>query len=72
MKIPIKDYMKKTKDTFGTRSTKAGSYSFFMTIIVLAILVLVNVGLSFFPDSYVQEDLLQISCILFQASLRYF
>lgn len=57
MKIPIKDYMKKTKDTFGTRSTKAGSYSFFMTIIVLAILVLVNVGLSFFPDSYVQEDL---------------
>lgn len=57
MKIPIKDYMKKTKDTFGTRSTKAGSYSFFLTIIVLAILVLVNVGLSFFPDSYVQEDL---------------
>ena len=57
MKIPIKDYIKNTREQFGTRSSKMGSYSFFLTVVVLAILVTVNITLSFLPDSYVQEDL---------------
>ena len=57
MKIPIKDYIKDTREQFGTRSSKMGSYSFFLTVVVLAILVTVNIALSFLPDSYVQEDL---------------
>lgn len=57
MKIPIKDYLKNTREQFGTRSSKMGSYSFLLTIVVLAILVTVNIALSFLPDSYVQEDL---------------
>lgn len=57
MKIPIKDYLKTTREQFGTRSSKMGSYSFLLTIVVLAILVTVNIALSFLPDSYVQEDL---------------
>ena len=57
MKIPIKNYLQKTREQFGTRSSKMGSYSFFLTVVVLAILVTVNVALSFLPDSYVQEDL---------------
>ena len=57
MKIPIKDYIKNTREQFGSRSSKMGSYSFFLTVVVLAILVTVNIALSFLPDSYVQEDL---------------
>lgn len=57
MKIPIKDYLKNTREQFSTRSSKMGSYSFLLTIVVLAILVTVNIALSFLPDSYVQEDL---------------
>ena len=57
MKIPVKRYMRDMKEEFGTRSSKAGSYSFFLTAIVLAIIVTVNLALSFLPDSYVQEDL---------------
>ncbi len=57
MKIPVKRYMRDMKEEFGTRSSKAGSYSFFLTEIVLAIIVTVNLALSFLPDSYVQEDL---------------
>ena len=57
MKIPIKQYMKDVKEQFGTRSSKVGSYSFFLTVILLAIIVTVNFALSFLPDSYVQEDL---------------
>ena len=57
MKIPIKDYIKNTREQFGTRSSKMGSYSFFLTVVVLAILVTVNIALSFLPDSYVQGDL---------------
>ncbi len=57
MKIPIKDYIKNTREQFGTRSSKMGSYSFFLTVVVLAILATVNIALSFLPDSYVQEDL---------------
>lgn len=57
MKIPIKDYIKNTREQFGTRSSKMGSYSFFLTVVVLAILVTVNIALSFLPDSYLQEDL---------------
>ena len=53
----IKEYLKKLREQFGTRSSKAGSYSFFLTAIVLAIIVTVNFALSFLPDSYVQEDL---------------
>lgn len=57
MKLPIKNYLIKIKDQFGTRSSKVGSYSFLMTVIVLAIVVTVNFALSFFPDSWVQEDM---------------
>ncbi len=57
MKIPVKRYVRDIKKEFGTRSSKAGSYSFFLTVIVLAIIVTVNFALSFLPDSYVQEDL---------------
>lgn len=53
----IKEYLKKIREQFGTRSSKAGSYSFFLTVIVLAIIITVNFALSFLPDSYVQEDL---------------
>lgn len=57
MKNPIKKFLMNLKETFGTRSSKVGSYSFFVTVIVLAILITVNFALSFFPDSYVQKDL---------------
>ena len=57
MKVSIKDSLQKLKEQFATRSTRAGSYSFFVTVIVLAILVTVNFALSFFPDSYTQKDL---------------
>ena len=57
MKIPGRKYIKEIQRQFGTRSSKAGSYSFFLTVIVLAILITVNFALSFFPDSYTQEDL---------------
>ncbi len=57
MKILIKDYIKNTREQFGTRSSKMGSYSFFLTVVVLAILVTVNIALSFLPDSYAQADL---------------
>lgn len=53
----IKEYLKKIREQFSTRSSKAGSYSFFLTAIVLAIIITVNFALSFLPDSYVQEDL---------------
>lgn len=53
----IKEYLKKTKEQFDTRSSRVGSYSFFLTVIVLAILITINFALSFLPDSYVQEDL---------------
>ena len=53
MKIPIKDYIKNTREQFGTRSSKMGSYSFFLTVVVLAILVTVNIALSFLPDSFI-------------------
>lgn len=54
---PIKEYLKNTKEQFSTRSTRVGSYSFVLTVIVLAILITINFALSFLPDSYVQEDL---------------
>ena len=57
MKKQIKTYMSQMKSQFGTRSSKMGSYSFFVTAIVLAILITVNVALSFLPDSYTQADL---------------
>lgn len=57
MKNPIKNALINVKEQFSTRSSKVGSYSFFLTIVVLAILVTVNVALGFFPDSYVQKDL---------------
>lgn len=57
MKNAIKNQLIKIKEQFGTRSSKVGSYSFFLTVIVLAILVTVNFALSFLPDSYSQADL---------------
>lgn len=57
MKNAIKNHLIKIKEQFGTRSSKVGSYSFFLTVIVLAILVTVNFALSFLPDSYTQADL---------------
>lgn len=57
MKNSIRDYLIKIKEQFGTRSSKMGSYSFFLTVIVLAILITVNFALSFLPDSYAQADL---------------
>lgn len=57
MKDKMKNYLITIKDEFGTRSSKMGSYSFVMTAVVLAILITVNVALSFLPDSYTQADL---------------
>lgn len=57
MKETLRNYVNKIKEPFGTRSSKAGSYSFFLTAVVLAILIVVNFALSFFPDSYTQADL---------------
>ncbi len=57
MKNSIRDHLIKIRDQFGTKSSKAGSYSFFLTAIVLAILITVNFALSFLPDSYAQADL---------------
>ncbi len=57
MKNKIKTSLRKIKEQFGTRSSKVGSYSFLLTVLVLAILITVNVALNFFPDRYVQKDL---------------
>lgn len=57
MKNKIKTSLGKIKEQFGTRSSKVGSYSFLLTVLVLAILITVNVALNFFPDRYVQKDL---------------
>lgn len=57
MKNPLKESIQNIKKEFGTRSSKVGTYSFFVTVIVLAILVTVNFALGFFPDRYVQKDL---------------
>lgn len=57
MKNYIRNHLTNMKEQFGTRSSKAGSYSFFLTAIVLAILITVNFALSFLPDSYAQADL---------------
>lgn len=51
MKNAIRNHWTRIREQFGTRSSKAGSYSFILTAIVLAILILVNFALSFFPDS---------------------
>ena len=57
MKEALKNRLIKVKEQFGTRSSKVGSYSFFLTAVVLAILITVNFTLSFLPDSYAQADL---------------
>lgn len=57
MKNKIKTSLRKIKEQFGTRSSKVGSYSFLLTVLVLAILITVNVALNFFPDRYVQKYL---------------
>lgn len=57
MKETLKNRLIKVKEQFGTRSSKVGSYSFFLTAVVLAILITVNFALSFLPDSYAQADL---------------
>ena len=57
MKETFKNRLIKVKEQFGTRSSKVGSYSFFLTAVVLAILITVNFALSFLPDSYAQADL---------------
>ena len=57
MKESCKNRLTKVREQFGTRSSKVGSYSFFLTVIVLAILITVNFALSFLPDSYAQADL---------------
>lgn len=57
MREKIRRCLAEVGGQFGTRSSKAGSYSFFLTVILLAILVTVNVALSFLPDSYVQKDM---------------
>lgn len=57
MKNTIRNDLIKVREMFGTRTSKAGSYSFFLAVIVLAILITVNFALSFLPDSYVQKDL---------------
>lgn len=48
---------KRTKQVTDNRKSLAGSYSVFMTVIVLAIIITVNFALSLLPDSYTQEDL---------------
>lgn len=57
MRDIIKTELSRTKQQFATRTSKAGSYSFLLTVIVLIILISVNAALSFLPDSYVQADL---------------
>lgn len=57
MRDRLKKMLQDVKEQFSTRSSKIGSYSFFLTAVVLAIIVTVNFALSFFPDSYVQKDL---------------
>lgn len=57
MKEAIHNQLVNMKEQFGTRTSKVGSYSFFLTAIVLAILITVNFALSFLPDSYAQTDL---------------
>ncbi len=57
MKNSIQNHLSKIKEQFGTRSSKIGSYSFFLTAVVLAILITINFALSFLPDSYTQKDL---------------
>ena len=57
MKKTFRNRLTSVKEQFGTRSSRAGSYSFLLTIILLAILITVNFALSFLPDSYTQKDM---------------
>ena len=57
MKNSIRNYLFRIKEQFASRSSKAGSYSFALTAVVLAILVTVNFALSYLPDRYAQMDL---------------
>lgn len=43
--------MQKNKDALNTRTAKVGGYSFIVTIVVLAILILINVAVSKLPST---------------------
>ena len=54
---PDKRLHKKHQGAVWNPLQQDGKLQFFLTVVVLAILVTVNIALSFLPDSYVQEDL---------------
>ncbi|MCD8231012.1 MAG: GldG family protein [Clostridiales bacterium] len=49
--------MQKNKDALNTRTAKVGGYSFIVTIVVLAILILINVAVSKLPSTWTQFDI---------------
>ncbi|MCD8148370.1 MAG: GldG family protein [Clostridiales bacterium] len=53
----LKRNRKQSMDALNTRTAKVGGYSFIVTVIVLAILVLANVAVSSLPSTWTQFDI---------------
>ncbi|MCD8218524.1 MAG: GldG family protein [Clostridiales bacterium] len=53
----LKRNRKQSMDALNTRTAKVGGYSFIVTVVVLAILVLVNVAVSSLPSTWTQFDI---------------
>lgn len=53
----MKHSMKKNRDALNTRTAKVGGYSFIITVVVLAILILINVAVSKLPSTWTQFDI---------------
>lgn len=53
----IKGFLEKNKQAMNTRTAKIGGYSFVISVIVLAIVVAINVFVSYLPTSATQFDI---------------
>ena len=53
----FKNYLNKNREALNSKSAKIGGYSFFLTIVVLAIIIAVNVLVSALPTKYTQFDI---------------
>ncbi len=53
----FKKYIEKNRQALNTRTAKIGGYSFVMAVIVLAIVVAINVFVSYLPKSVTQFDI---------------
>ncbi len=53
----IKDFQKRTKESFNTKRFKIGSYSKVLTILVLGIVIAINVFVASLPEKFTQFDI---------------